>query len=143
MNLDPAVSIVMAAYNATKFIEASLKTSLAQTYQNYNIIVVDDGSTDDTNKIVKEMAEKNPKLKLITMPRNRGQFFARSLALKEASEFVMFQDADDDLTPDIVEVAVRKQLETKADVVYFRTKILDVASGALFPHPTNAGLMFP
>ena len=52
MTQGPTVSIIMAAYNAEKFIAGTLKTSLSQSYQNINVIVVDDGSTDNTNKIV-------------------------------------------------------------------------------------------
>eukprot|EP00703_Trepomonas_sp_PC1_P005193 JAP91413.1 Glycosyl transferase family 2 protein [Trepomonas sp. PC1] len=142
MNQEPVVSIIMAAYNAEKFIEGTLKTALSQNYDNYNVIVVNDGSTDNTNQIVQDMTTQYPKLKLITMPRNRGQFYARALALKHASEFVMFQDADDDLTSDIVRTAVQKQQETNTDIVFFKTNVLDVASGAIIPG-TPYGQMFP
>jgi hypothetical protein len=54
----------------------------------------------------------------------------------------MFQDADDDLLPNAIERAVAKQLETNADIVYFRTNVLDVASGTIIPG-TDVGKLFP
>jgi glycosyltransferase involved in cell wall biosynthesis len=77
----PAVSVIMAVYNGEQFVTDSLKTTLAQTYPNFNVIVVDDGSTDNTNKIVSEIASTHPNLKLITLPHNRGQFYARAHAV--------------------------------------------------------------
>ncbi|CAL6056189.1 Glycosyl_transferase family 2 protein [Hexamita inflata] len=114
----PAVSIITPAYNAGYCIARAISTALAQTYQNWNMIIVNDGSTDDTAEIIGTFTQTNSNIKLITLPRNRGVFYARTLAVKFASEFVVFLDADDELTPNALEEAVKKQQQQDVDIVH-------------------------
>ncbi|CAL5977016.1 Glycosyl_transferase family 2 protein [Hexamita inflata] len=115
----PQVSIITPAYNAAYCIENALKYAIAQTYAHWDMIVVNDGSTDNTAEIVQSYADKHPNIKLHTLPRNRGVFYARNFGVTLASEFVVFLDADDELTPTAIEEAVKAQQEHDVDIVHF------------------------
>ena len=88
----PRVSVVIPAYNAARFIGRTLQSALAQTYDDYEIFVVDDGSRDATAAVVGQFA---PRVTLLQQ-RNAGVSAARNAALRTASgEFVAYLDADD------------------------------------------------
>jgi glycosyltransferase involved in cell wall biosynthesis len=95
-NLTPGlVSIVIAAYNAEPYIAGTCRSALAQTYRSIEVIVVDDGSTDRTAEIVREMSTSDARLRLIQQP-NLGVAAARNCGIEAASgEFVAPLDADD------------------------------------------------
>jgi glycosyltransferase involved in cell wall biosynthesis len=91
------VSILIPCYNAEKYLEETLNSALSQTWQNIEIIVVDDGSTDNSLSIAKRFASN--KVKVISQE-NRGASAARNRALKEAQgDFIQYLDADDLLNP--------------------------------------------
>jgi teichuronic acid biosynthesis glycosyltransferase TuaG len=104
MSTEPVVSVVMPAYNAARYIEASINSSLAQTMSSLEVIVVDDGSTDDTTEIVSGYGEK---VRLLTQ-QNAGVAAARNRAIEEATgEWIAFLDSDDIWFPD----KLQRQLE--------------------------------
>ena len=110
------VSIIIPAYNAEKFIEKAIGSALAQTYENVEVIVVNDGSKDATQAIVEVFAQNNPKIKLISVP-NGGVSRARNIGLDNATgEYVMFLDADDALFPDTVEKMKNCLEQTGVDI---------------------------
>ncbi|CAL5987181.1 Glycosyl_transferase family 2 protein [Hexamita inflata] len=129
----PQVSIITPAFNSAHCIENALKYALAQTYAHWDMIVVNDGSTDNTAEIVQSYADKHPNIKLHTLPRNRGVFYARNFGVTLASEFVVFLDADDELTPTAIEEAVKAQQEHDVDIVQ--------SSYAVFVDKMNARVM--
>ena len=89
------VSVIMPAYNASAFIADSIDSVLAQTYRNWELIVIDDGSTDSTPDIVKQKACHDVRLKYLYQDNGR-QAKARNLGLMHAKgEFIAFLDADD------------------------------------------------
>ena len=91
----PAVSIVMPAYNVAPYIREAICSALAQTYTDFELIVVDDGSKDDTAAIAKELAEQDARIRLVQQP-NRGLAGARNTALRAArGEFFALLDSDD------------------------------------------------
>lgn len=95
---DLLVSIMMPAYNAAEFIGQAIDSVLAQTYLNWELIVVDDGSTDGTASISGSYAD--PRIKVISQP-NGGESAARNTALAHMQgELVAFLDADDAYLPD-------------------------------------------
>ena len=92
MSETPKVSVVITAYNAARWIEETLDSVLAQTYRDYEVVVVDDGSTDDTQAIVARYA---PPVRYIHQE-NRGQPAARNVGIRSArGTYVAFVDADD------------------------------------------------
>lgn len=91
-------SIIVPVYNAEKYIKESLETVLQQTNQDFEIILVDDGSTDLSGKICDEYAENYPKKIRVIHQKNQGQLLTRCNGIKCAKgEYIVFLDADDTL----------------------------------------------
>lgn len=106
----PLVSILIPAYNAQLYIAETLDSAIAQTWQNTEIIVVDDGSKDDTLAVAKNY--ESEKVKVIAQNQNRGQTVALNRCLAEArGDFIQYLDADDILEPQKIEVQVNRLLE--------------------------------
>ncbi|CAL5977034.1 Glycosyl_transferase family 2 protein [Hexamita inflata] len=140
--MQPQVSIVTPAYNAAYCIENALKYALAQTYAHWDMIVVNDGSTDNTAEIVQSYADKHPNIKLHTLPRNRGVFYARNFGVTLASEFVVFLDADDELTPTAIEEAVLTQQKFNVDMVHCSCIVLHEPTNTR-QNGRNMGVLYP
>lgn len=103
---DKLVSVIIPAYNAAVFIESTINSVLCQTYENFEIIVVNDGSVDNTLDIVTRIAEKDPRVKVFTQE-NGGVSAARNTALSKASgEYITCVDADDSLPKNGIETLV-------------------------------------
>lgn len=99
---EPLVSVVMAAYNASRTIATSVKSLQAQSYQNWELVVADDKSTDDTASLVARLAVSDSRIRLITLPENSGgPAVPRNVALHQAQgDFIAFLDADDEWLPE-------------------------------------------
>jgi len=90
------VSIITPIYNTEKFIKLTIQSVQNQTYENWEMILVDDASTDDTVKIISELAKADNRIKLFQLPNNSGNGFARNVALKKATgKYIAYLDADD------------------------------------------------
>lgn len=101
-----AVSIMMPAYNAERYIEQAIESVLAQTMPDWELIVVDDGSTDATAQRAAALAERDPRIKLVRQA-NGGESVARNTALQHMQgELVAFLDADDFYLPDHLALTV-------------------------------------
>lgn len=97
---NPDVSIIIPAYNAKRFIHETLVSVLNQSYESYEVIVVDDGSTDSTREIVSDFVKQNQKISLITKSHSGGAS-ARNTGLEKArGKFIAFLDSDDLWYPD-------------------------------------------
>ncbi|MED1467215.1 teichuronic acid biosynthesis protein TuaG [Bacillus salipaludis] len=100
----PTISIITPSYNASKFIEKTINSVLMQTYQNWEMIIVDDCSTDDTPDILNRYAEEDERIRVIFSKENGGAAIARNLALQHAqARYVAFLDSDDCWKPDKLE----------------------------------------
>ncbi len=92
---NPLVSVIIPTYNRAHLIKRSIKSVLNQTYQNLEIIVVDDGSTDDTKEIIESFNEN--RIKYIQHKQNKGAAAARNTGIKcSKADFIAFQDSDDE-----------------------------------------------
>lgn len=122
------VSVVVPAYNAEEYLARTLYSVVEQTHQNFEIIVVDDGSTDDTNLVATSFISNSAKVRVIRVP-NGGVASARNVGLQAArGEFVAFLDADDLWHPRKLELQVEALMEPKAQAagaVYTRMRIID------------------
>lgn len=102
MNSAPLISIIVPAYNVEKYIKTCLDSLINQTYSNFEIIVINDGSTDQTEKILNEY-ESNPKIRIFSQ-KNGGLSAARNQGLNLANgELVCFIDSDDSVKSDYLE----------------------------------------
>jgi glycosyltransferase involved in cell wall biosynthesis len=91
----PLVSVIMPNYNKGRYIDIAIRSVINQTYPNWELIIVDDGSTDNSRSVIQRYANCN-KVKTVFLDRNYGVAHARNIALKEASgDFIAFLDSDD------------------------------------------------
>jgi len=105
---NPTVSVIIPTYNRAHLIERAIQSVLNQTYQDFEIIIVDDGSTDNTEEVIKEFQEKDKRVRYIKHNTNKGGNTARNTGLKSIKgEYVAFLDSDDEWLPKKIE----KQLE--------------------------------
>jgi teichuronic acid biosynthesis glycosyltransferase TuaG len=111
-NVEPLVSVVMPAYNASRTIASSIKSVQQQSYAKWELWVVDDCSTDDTVPIVNELAKIDDRIKLISLGKNSGRpACPRNVAIKEATgDLIAFLDADDKWLP----IKLKKQVSFMA-----------------------------
>lgn len=113
----PKLSVIIPAYNVEKYIRGCLDSIEAQSFQDFECIIIDDGSEDDTNKICQEYVKQNPKLKLYSS-KHEGVAFARNTGLSKATgEYMIFIDSDDDIHPNMFEIMIQQLEEHSADVV--------------------------
>jgi len=92
----PKVSVIIPAYNAADGIGTAIESIREQTWENLEILVVDDCSTDNTREVVKSYVEKDSRIKLLSTLENSGAYTARNIALQAATgEFVTINDSDD------------------------------------------------
>lgn len=105
-SVNDTVSIIIPAYNAGKFIEETVASAMASTYPYIEIIIVNDGSTDNTAAILTEINRRYPELKIIHQE-NSGVAVARNLAISIATgKYILALDADDLISTDYIEKAV-------------------------------------
>ncbi len=113
------VSIIVPVYNAEKYLKACIKSILAQTYKNIELILVNDGSKDNSLKIMREFAEKDSRIVVIDKE-NEGSSITRKRGVeKSTGDYLLFADADDKLAVNAVELAAKKMEQEKADIVCF------------------------
>lgn len=120
------VSILVAAYNAEKYIMETINSVLKQTYENWELIIVDDGSTDNTRDIVSRQICLDKRIKLISIC-NQGAAVARNVAFDHSfGTYIVLLDADDNILPDKLSRQIRLLDEYQhVDVVYGDTWICD------------------
>ncbi|MBO4894983.1 MAG: glycosyltransferase family 2 protein [Clostridia bacterium] len=113
------ISIIMAAYNAEKTIGFAIESVLAQTYKDYELIIVNDCSSDSTEEIVRIYVENDSRIKLISNEKNLGVSLSRLEALKVANgEWIAVLDSDDAWVPEKLEKQTALQKELEADLVF-------------------------
>jgi glycosyltransferase involved in cell wall biosynthesis len=120
------VSVIMPVYNARKYLAEAADSVVTQTYSAWELLLVDDGSTDGSTDLARQYAQRDPKrVRFLTHPdrRNRGASAARNLGLAHArGEFIAFLDADDVWLPEkLTEQVALLRATPQADVLYGRT----------------------
>ena len=109
------VSVIMPTYNCAAFIEKSIQSVLAQEYTDWELIIVDDCSTDNTRDVLAPYAAKYPNIRYTCLEKNSGPAAARSAALKQVKgRYVAFLDSDDLWTPDKLSKQLAFMKETGA-----------------------------
>ena len=105
------VSVIMTAYNRADFIGEAIESVLSSSYNNYELIIVDDCSTDNTVKIVKSFELKDGRIRLYVNEKNLGQFPNRNKAASYAKgNYIKFFDSDDIMNPNLLEVTIDAML---------------------------------
>lgn len=112
------ISVVVTAYNKQDSIIKCVESILNSTYKNLEIIIVEDKSTDNTLKVIKDNLLKDSRVKLVEHTINKGAGLSRRDGIKTATgEFVSLIDGDDYISKDFIESLVTRQKETQADIV--------------------------
>ena len=112
----PLISVIMPAYNVQDFVVESCKSVFLQTYPNWELVVIDDGSTDHTLEILNKLAKSNDNMTVIHTE-NRGVSAARNAGLNIAKgSYISFLDADDQLTSRALEILYNRLQETESQI---------------------------
>ena len=113
---NPKISIIVPVYNLDKYIEDTVTTLTAQTYKNLEIILVDDGSTDNSQEICQRLAEKDNRI-VVVHQKNSGVSSARNTGIKHATgEYMSFCDGDDALENDMYDFLYNNLVADNADI---------------------------
>ena len=116
MNENPLVSIVVAIYNVEAFLDVLITSLFNQTYKNLEIILVEDGSPDNSGKICDDFSKKDNRIKVIHQ-NNNGVSNARNRGMEIANgKYITFVDGDDWLEPDFIEYMLKIIVETNSDM---------------------------
>lgn len=120
------ISIIMAAYNAEKTIEQAINSVLNQTYPNFELLVVNDCSTDKTAALVEAVAKKDNRVRLISNKKNSGVSYTRKHGLEETrGEWIAILDSDDAWKPEKLEKQIALQEKTNADLLFTGSAFMD------------------
>lgn len=115
----PAISIIIPVYNTEKYLNECLDSIVNQTFQDFEIICINDGSTDGSLKILNEYAQRDNRFIIISQD-NQGQGVARNRGIKTANgKYIMFLDSDDWLNTNTFELCYKQIKECKNDFVMF------------------------
>lgn len=141
--MKPTVSVVMASYNFGPYIGAALESVRAQTVEDFECIVIDDGSTDDSLKVIGRYLD-DERFRLLRQ-RHGGQAKAKNRGLEAAAgQFIAFLDADDYWLPHKLERQLRRFNDPSIGVVFTRRKLIDADGRPMpvpdRPQPTRASL---
>lgn len=119
-------SVVMPAYNSEKYIAEAIESVIKQTYKNWELIVVNDASTDDTEKIIKSYQERDKRIKLISLSENQGVASARNTAIQNAKgRYIAFLDADDYWEKEKLQKQIQILNNSNVDISYTAYLMMD------------------
>ena len=114
------VSVIVPVYNVEKYLSRCLDSILAQTYTNLEILIIDDGSTDNSGKICDEYSQRDHRFRVIHQE-NHGVGQVRNIGLRESKgEYIQFVDSDDWIEPETIASCYRFLQEYDADIVCFK-----------------------
>lgn len=115
--MNSLISVIVPVYKVEKYLEKCIKSIVNQSYQNLEIILVDDGSPDNSPQICNEWAETDERI-IVIHKKNGGVSSARNVALEQCcGEYIMFVDSDDYIDENAVEVLYNHIIDNQADIV--------------------------
>lgn len=118
--MNPIVSIITASYNKVKFISETIESVIKQTFQDWELLIIDDASIDGTIEIVENFVRRENRIKLITNEENKGANFCRNVGIRNANgKYIVFLDADDLLTSTCIENRVNVIENNSSDFCVF------------------------
>ena len=128
------IDILLATYNGEKFVKEQIESILNQTYENFNLIISDDASTDNTLNILEEYEKKDTRIKVFKKEKNKGLIDNFEFLLKNVtSDYFMFSDQDDIWKKDKIEKSINKLKEESLGLVYTDLEIVDEKLNVIYP----------
>lgn len=116
--INPLISIIVPVYNTEQFIAETIESVIEQSYSNWELWLIDDGSTDNSAKVIKSIAEKDNRINYVHKE-NGGQASARNLGIKKANgEYIAFLDSDDLWLKDKLEEQIEILNRLNPDFLY-------------------------
>jgi glycosyltransferase involved in cell wall biosynthesis len=113
-------SIIIPIYNASAFLGKTIKSCVNQTYSNFEIICIDDCSTDNSIEVVKSLRDKDKRINVYFHSRNRSQYIARRTGIENSTgDYILFLDSDDTLRLDACALLSKKIIDTHSDMIQF------------------------
>ena len=114
--MEKTVSVIVPIYNVEKYLERSVRSILKQSYDNLEVILVDDGSPDNCGNICDALAKEDKRIRVIHKE-NGGLSDARNAGLDIATgDYIVFVDSDDHISPDFIDILMKEVDENDADV---------------------------
>lgn len=124
--MKPFVSVIMPCYNCEKYIEKTIQSVLNQTYSNFEILIVDDLSTDETVNKIREIQRKDKRIRFIQLSQKGGASIARNKAIQEAKgKYIAFLDGDDMWKPQKLEKQIQFMEENQISFSYTDYEYMD------------------
>ena len=115
-----SISVIIPCYNSEKYLPNLFSMFESQTLKNYELIFVDDGSTDNTSSLISKQQTKDKRIKLITLKKNTGAGNARNVGLTSAiGEYVIFLDSDDIFHPNLLKTSYKLASKNNVDILVF------------------------
>lgn len=130
------VTVLVAVYNAAPYVAECLDSLLRQTLRDFQVVCIDDCSTDESSGILQDYARRDARIEVIRLDENHGQAFARNVGLEKArGEYVCFLDADDWLASNALESAVAEFGKEGVDTVLFEVSMDYTDHSSPYPMP--------
>lgn len=124
--MTPLVSIIMPCYNAERYIAQSIESVLAQTYQNWELLITDDGSTDKSVEIISKYSKNDDRINVMVPDEHQGIARTRNMSISRArGRFVAFLDNDDLWKPEKLEKQIKFMLEKEIGFSYTSYELVD------------------
>ena len=116
------ISVIIPVYNDEEYLYVCLNSVLNQFYQDFEVICIDDASTDSSLEILEYFAHKDSRIKILKNKTNKGPGYSRNQGLKIAEgKYISFLDADDWLSPDAFEILINKAEKDNLDLLIFKS----------------------
>lgn len=129
--IKPYLSIIVPVYNVKNYLERSIYSILAQTFQDFELILIDDGSTDGSGTLCDSYAVKDPRIQVLHQE-NKGQSYARNIGIKIArGKYITFVDSDDWLEPEMYQLMFASIEKNNADIVISRLQIVNAPNDVI------------
>lgn len=126
----PLISIIIPTYNSVKYIEETVRSVCGQTYKNIEILIIDDGSTDGTSEVCKQLVQADNRISYKKVE-NQGVSNARNVGINlSRGDYLMFIDSDDEIVLDMIETTLTILLKENADVVITDYEKINVFSNS-------------
>lgn len=117
-------SIVVPVYNSEQYLNRCIRSVLSQGYQNWELLLVDDGSSDGSGALLESFRETDPRIRVFHQE-NRGQYHARRTGIRHAGgEYLLFLDSDDELGENSLEILEDRLQKDRADIALFEYSVI-------------------
>ena len=127
--MDKLVSVIVPVYNTEKYIKRCIDSILEQTYTNLELILINDGSSQNEEEIILGYAAKDSRVRYVKNEENIGQYLTRLKGVRlSKGDYIAFVDSDDYINVDFIRLLVNKAVEEQADMV-FSTTVIEKTSG--------------